>query len=154
MARGGYQRPTNPAPVSGPGQLSRRTDGGPSAPRQPIRALPDAAYGEQATYQEDQRGAPMAAGASPVDTPMPSPADLSSVVPFGEATQRPGEAVTSGAATGAGPGPEALGLGRGAQDDPVIQYMVSALPMLELASNLPFAGPEFKQFVRRLRASS
>ena len=25
--RGGYQQPTNPAPVSGPGSLSQRTDG-------------------------------------------------------------------------------------------------------------------------------
>ena len=26
--RGGYRQPSNPAPVSGPGALSKRTDGG------------------------------------------------------------------------------------------------------------------------------
>ena len=40
---GGYRQPTNPAPVSGPGMLSQRTDGGaidgmtPPANRQPQR---------------------------------------------------------------------------------------------------------------------
>jgi len=28
MPRGGYRQPNNPAPVSGPGALSQRTDGG------------------------------------------------------------------------------------------------------------------------------
>lgn len=146
--RGGYQRPTKPAPVSGPGKLSRRTDGG-----QPVRALTDAAYGEQAQFQADQQGAPMASGGAGVSpSGPPSMPDLSSIVPMGEGTQRPGEPVTAGAPAGAGPGMEALGLDP--QQNPVIQYMADALPMLELAASLPFAGPEFRQFVRRLRATS
>jgi hypothetical protein len=48
---GGYRRPTNPAPVSGPGAHSRRTDG------QPMVDLPDAQYGENAAFQEAQAGA-------------------------------------------------------------------------------------------------
>ena len=32
--RGGYQAPTNPAAISGPGALSQRTDGGPTQPAQ------------------------------------------------------------------------------------------------------------------------
>lgn len=37
--RGGYRRPTNPAPASGPGALSQRTDGGP--PVAPTPEMPE-----------------------------------------------------------------------------------------------------------------
>lgn len=151
MARGGYQRPTNPAPASGPGKLSRRTDGG-----QPTRTLSEPAYGEQQAFQNAQQAAPMASAASQPNAgqggPV-SPADLSSVVPFGEGTQRPQEPVTSGAATGPGPGMDALGASS-PNFDPMAQYMTDALPMLEVASTLPFANTEFRQFVRRLRGMS
>lgn len=49
MTSGGPRRPTNPAPVSGPGAMSKRTDGGPA---QKLRDLPDAQYGEAATYRD------------------------------------------------------------------------------------------------------
>lgn len=92
---GGYRTPANPAPVSGPGALSQRTDG------QPAMQLPDAAYGEQAAFQEAQAGAPMAM--EPMVRPSgPPPAGLM------DPTQRPDEPVTAGAALGAGPGPEVL----------------------------------------------
>ena len=150
MARGGYRAPTKPAPTSGPGKMSRRTDGGPGA-RQPMATLPNPAYGEQATYRQDQQGAPMAASPSPSGGPQMPSADLSQVTPFGAPTQRPNEPITAGAASGAGPGPEALGLGQG--QDPSRQYLDGLLPMLELAANLPAAGLAFRQFVRRLRGS-
>jgi hypothetical protein len=143
-APGGYRPPANPAPVSGPGRLSRRTDG------QPQVQLPDAAYGEQKTFRTDQAGAPMAATPGPGDTPMVSPADLSSVVGFGEPTGRPGEPVTAGAAAGPGPGVEALGLAD--DDDPGIRHLRDSLPALELMANQPNAGRALKQFVRRVRA--
>jgi hypothetical protein len=57
MARGGYQQPSSPAPVSGPGAGSKRTDGGPV---QKLRELPDANYGEAATYRDLQQSAPLA----------------------------------------------------------------------------------------------
>lgn len=147
--RGGYQRPRKPAAVSGPGRLSQRTDGGPG---QPVRALNDAAYGEQATFRSDQQSAPMASTPGPNDPGQAAPpADTSQVIPFGAPSQRPGEPITAGAATGAGPGTEALGMG-GA--DPGMQYMRALLPMFEIASTLPSANQEFRQFVRRLRASA
>ena len=56
MEQGGYRKPTNPAPVSGPGALSQRTDGGPTQPATYISGLPQ---GEgQATYDQ-QLAAPM-----------------------------------------------------------------------------------------------
>lgn len=152
-ARGGYRKPSNPAPASAPGALSKRTDGGPSAPKQPIRALPDAAYGEQATFRADQQGAPMSATAKPQAGQAGPLADLSQVVPFGAPSQRPDEPVTAGAPSGPGPGPEALGIGNQG-NDPGLQYVRQLLPMFELAAQLPTSSVEFRQFVRRLRAGA
>jgi hypothetical protein len=149
--RGGYRRPAKPAPASGPGKLSRRTDGGPA--KQPLRALPDAAYGEQATFRGDQQGAPMAkAQTAPQGAPAPQ-ADLSRVVPFAADSQRPGEPVTAGAAAGAGPGMEALGFA-GDENDPGVQYIRDLLPMLEVAASLPNSTFGLRQFVRQLRGMS
>lgn len=149
MARGGYRKPAKPAPASGPGRLSRRTDGGPG---QPVRALSDAAYGEQKTYREDQAGAPLASAPGAAQTPAGPLADLSRLVPFEAPTQRPGEPVTAGAATGPGPGLDSLGLDQA--NDPGIRYMREMLPMLEIAAMLPTSSFEFRQYVRRLRGSS
>lgn len=140
---GGYRAPSKPAPVSGPGRMSRRTDG------QPVASLPDAAYGEQQTFKAAQQGAPMAE-AQGMGGPMVSPLDMSRVVPFDAPTQFPGEPITSGADAGAGPGSTVLGLNR---PDPASQALKAALPALTVAANQPFASVEFRQMVRRLRAS-
>ncbi len=148
MAQGGYRPPTSPAPVSGPGRLSRRTDG-----KQAVQTLPDADYGEQATFRQDQQGAPMAAAPGGADAQaMVSPADLSSIVPMGAPTANAGEPVTAGAAAGAGPGMEALGLDS-AENDPGVQNLRRILPSLELMASLPTAGEAARAFVRRVRAS-
>ncbi len=92
MPRGGYQRPKHPAPVSGPGKLSRRTDGGPASQTPAyIEGLP---YGEGQETLDLQREAPMAA-AEPVRR-------------LTDPTDRPDEPVTAGSPFGAGPGPEVL----------------------------------------------
>lgn len=107
---GGMRRPTNPAPVSGPGQLSQRTDGGPQQVQADVSGMP---YGENQELEQMQSAAPMSAsptarsprarqrqagkagkaaggmGASPLMAP----------------TQRPDEPVTAGAPVGPGPGP-------------------------------------------------
>lgn len=107
--RGGYQRPNNPAPVSGPGRLSRRTDGGPA---QNVADLPNAGYGENAEFTEVQGAAPMSASPPP---PAPGGAGLSAMLgaapgaepptPFTAPTERPEEPLTAGAPIGPGPGP-------------------------------------------------
>lgn len=115
--------------------------------------LTDAAYGEQATYQQDQSGAPMAATPAPGQQGQQAPPlDLSGVVPMGAPTQHPGMPVTAGADSGAGPGMAALGTAN-PDNDPGQAYMRNMLPMFELAANLPTSTIEFRQFVRRLRAS-
>ena len=53
-SRGGYRQPSNPAPVSGPGALSARTDGGAGSSKQPIRRIPGQAYGEGKAFFKKQ----------------------------------------------------------------------------------------------------
>lgn len=142
---GGYRAPANPASVSGPGAMSRRTDGNPA------QALVDAPYGEQKTFQELQSGAPMGGG-QPASTGAPpvTPIDTAGVTPLGDPSQMPNEPITAGADVGAGPGSAALG---GQVPDPAMQYSKDLLPVLTLVANMPWASVEFRQMVRRLRAS-
>ena len=58
---GGYRQPSSPSPVSMPGALSRRTDGGPAQTTVPMTG---AAYGENADYNDIQSSAPLAAAPS------------------------------------------------------------------------------------------
>lgn len=109
MARGGYRKPENPAPVSGPGALSRRTDGGPT---QGAKYMSGGQYGEGKQLQELQKSAPMAASAKPsVSAPQGAmaQANMPPIVPLTAMTQRPDEPVTAGLPIGPGPGPEILG---------------------------------------------
>lgn len=93
--RGGYRKPANPAPVSGPGALSQRTDSSPSQPATYISGLPQ---GEgQATY-EQQVSAPMA-GTAPVR-------EMPPIVPLSAPTQFPNQPISYGSNWGEGPGPD------------------------------------------------
>lgn len=100
MPRGGYQKPSNPAPVSGPGKLSRRTDGGPT---QAPKLIPSGGkYGERKALAEQQAAAPMAGNPIP---PMAAPKVAAPVTPVTNLfapTERPDEPVTAGAPVGAG----------------------------------------------------
>ena len=127
---GGYQPPANPAPVSGPGSLARRTDGGPGA-SQPQMALPDAKYGEAKAFQQQQAGAPMASlsslGApSPQPSAAPQQPQMDLPIPLTDPTMRPGEPVTHGADAGAGPGLSSLNL-----PNPVGQQHATALSLVQ-----------------------
>lgn len=130
---GGYRAPANPAPVSGPGALSQRTDG------QPAMQLPDAAYGEQAEFQAIQGGAPMALEAGP-----PPPPGLL------QPTQRPDEPVTSGAALGPGAGPEAV-----MDSDAALREMSGLdryMPMMEKMASRDDAPRAFRALVQYVKA--
>lgn len=140
---GGYRAPSKPAAVSGPGRLSKRTDG------QPIAQLPDAAYGEQKTYREQQKGARVAE-ASPMGGPMVPPVDMSRVTPLNAPSEFPGEAVTAGADAGLGPGSSVLGR----PADPSLENLVQMLPTLEIMASMPGASEGFRRFVRMVRGNS
>lgn len=122
-----------------------------------MRDLPDAAYGEQATFQGDQSGAPMAmtgpgglSGGVPSMSPEGEP-----IIPLNAPTNRPDESGQSGAAMGPGLGPESLGLVNPSQqlEQADVDKIKSALPMLEYMSNLPGAMPSTRQLVRRLKGA-
>lgn len=95
---GGYRQPMNPAPVSPPGALSQRTDGGAiDGMTQPAQRYSGFAYGENKALEDQQAGAPMMG--------MPSFADI---VPLSAPSVRPDEPLTSGINFGDGPGREAM----------------------------------------------
>jgi hypothetical protein len=100
--RGGRQRPSNPAPVSGPGALSQRTDGGPG---QPIRVAPGGDFGERKALVDQQRAAPLASQASPGAAGQ-APRPVTPIGPDGifGGTDRPGEPLTAGIDFGPGAG--------------------------------------------------
>ncbi len=127
---GGYREPSSPAPVSGPGALSQRTDG------QGIRRLPDAAYGESKEFEEIQAGAPVAKATS---------IDTSGIVPMDAPTQYPEQPVTSGVNAGAGDGAPDL-------DEEDLLRLGSYLPVLKFAASQPQATNATRQYVRQLAA--
>lgn len=103
MPRGGQRRPRNPAPVSGPGALSRRTDGGPA---NPILDAPSPQYGAGVQLQNQVAAAPLAQGpGGPPAAAEPSmgPGDMRAVLgDLYAPTQRPDEPVTAGIPYGPG----------------------------------------------------
>ena len=104
--QGGYRQPSNPAPVSGPGSLSRRTDG------QGARYMAGGEYGEGQEMMDLQTSAPMSK--APEQPRMRRPRGGGQVVeegmrptPLFAPTERPNEPITAGAPFGPGPGPSA-----------------------------------------------
>lgn len=98
--QGGYRKPTNPAPASGPGALSQRTDGSPTQAATYIPGLP---YGQGQQTYDNQVAAPMAGNT------VPQMAGID-VTPLSAPTQFPDEPGTAGIDMGAGVGSAAMGL--------------------------------------------
>ncbi|HEY6019379.1 MAG TPA: hypothetical protein VIY48_05570 [Candidatus Paceibacterota bacterium] len=136
------------AEVSGPGQFSKRTD---KAVGEANRNLPDAGYGEQAQYQAAQEGMQKP---QQVDVSGMNFADLfgdaaSRVIPLGAPTGQPDVPVTSGAASGAGPGEEALNLSDQRSED--LQRLNDSMTVLEFMANQPGASWAMRNYVRQLK---
>lgn len=148
--------PQNPAGVSGPGALSKRTDGGPA---QALRDLPDAKYGENSQFQSLQQGASLSA--SPTPQGQGQPFDVNSlppnplagqVTPLSAPTSRPDEPVTSGAAMGAGPGTSAIGPTPMQVEGQTVSKISQALPYFQMLANMNNADPSTRLFVNLLGA--
>ena len=103
--RGGYRQPSNPAPVSGPGALSQRTDG------QGARYMAGGEYGEGQELMDLQTSAPMSQAPSPTPRGRAPRAQAApegaKPTPLFAPTERPDEPITAGAPFGPGPGPAA-----------------------------------------------
>ena len=149
--QGGYRKPSNPAPVSGPGSLSQRTDGGPG---QPVREVPAAYYGERQEMRDIQGGAQMAQGSMPAGSPtMPSngmtppSAPVSpgqGITPLTDPTERPDEPITAGAPLGAGPGPT--------PQPNEAANLLPYLPVLEARANMPESSQTLRNIVNYLKS--
>lgn len=146
--QGGYRRPSNPAPVSGPGALSRRTDG------QGARYIPGGEYGEGQEMMDLQTSAPMAKSSDQPRMRQGRPGrqiveEGMRPTPLFAPTERPDEPITAGAPFGPGPGPAPgpSGPAPAAQSPIVAKY----LPYLEEATRWPDTPDTFKSLVRYLQ---
>jgi hypothetical protein len=147
MASGGYRQPSSPAPVSGPGALSKRTDGGPG---QPVRAPSGGAYGDRQELEQLQQAAPLAASpGGDVGAPQPAQDLTAGLVGFDAPSQEPDTPITAGAALGDGPGLEALGLP--SQPDEDMRRLVGWLPAFEHMANVPGSSKAARNLVRYLK---
>jgi hypothetical protein len=142
---GGYRKPSQPAPVSGPGAGSKRTDGGPA---QKLRDLPDAQYGEAATFRSLQEKAPLAQTPSAkAPTSKLVGGGAGSGTPFNAPSARPDEPITSGLGMGAAGVSAAEQMQAGD-----LEKLRAYLPALIEAAGRPDATPSFKNYVRILRS--
>lgn len=139
---GGYRRPSNPQPISGPGALSQRTDGG--VPKYDVTGL---GYGDNAAVNELQSAAPLGApsGGGQSAPPVQRPPGL------GEPTAFPEQPVTAGADAGAGPGSADIGLNQNAEHE-LRQALGPRLQVFMRMADAPYATPTFKRQVRQLIA--
>lgn len=149
---GGKRTPNRPAPVSGPGQLSQRTDGGPQQVQANMTGMP---YGENAEFNTMQSMAPMSASSS-AKSPRASAREAKSMgggmsaTPLFAPTQRPDEPVTAGAPFGPGEGrmTQPNSSQQAIADAAIIgKYLPDLMSMAE-QDDTPVA---FKRFVRHLR---
>jgi len=144
--QGGYRQPANPAPVSGPGPMSQRTDRG-----QPIRDPEGLPYGDNRELRTVQGAAPMSqAGAQ---TGPASPAvQLAQMSPDLYApTDRPGEPLTSGVDFGPGVGSSAMGPQR-MPEGPTKERLLAMMPVLAAAAEQSYASDELRAVVNMMRS--
>lgn len=138
-AQGGYRKPGNPAPVSGPGALSRRTDG---------RVAEGFAYGMNKQINEQAAAAPLAKGPSfnAGSARMGEQKSLSPITPLTAPTMNPDESVMAGINMGGGPGAEALMLPSNQDNAAEFNKSISSYyPVLSYVASRPNTSPETRR---------
>lgn len=147
MARGGYRKPMNPAPVSGPGSLSKRTDGGP-ADTQAAKYVSGLPWGQGQELMNIQKSADLAATPNIEQASIPNmgfaSAAATPIIPLNAPTQMPNIPVTDGADGGLGRNMSSLGLVNPTQT----QYQNAYQLFQQIASN-PDASPTVKYLAQR-----
>lgn len=150
---GGSRTPGSPAPVSGPGALSKRTDG------QGTKYVSGLPYGEGQDFVDLQSSAPMAKAASPSPNTRQGSAAATGArlpTPLGAPTERPDEPLTEGNPMGAGAGEGVLThrpMGAGSREvfKADAKSLAPYLPGLLRAAEATDAPQGFVRFVRYLR---
>ena len=151
---GGKRTPASPKPVSGPGRLSQRTDGGPQQVQAEMTGMP---YGENAEFNTMQSAAPMSA--SPTVRPSRGGGRAASgggrggspMSPLFAPTQRPDEPLTAGAPFGPGDGPMMQGEMYQTDYDDDMKTIKSYLQDIEIAATFQNAPKTFKLLVNYLK---
>ena len=143
---GGERTPAHPAPVSGPGAYSARTDGGPV---HMAEAMSSGKYGETQALGQLAASAPPppSAGNAALAQAIQAPSS------FGEATASPNTPVTAGAQYGPGPGPEALQANNSLRQVAMQYAQSGALAVMMHVADSDDATPDFKAYVRQLVAA-
>lgn len=142
-AQGGYRKPGNPAPVSGPGALSRRTDG---------RVAEGFAYGMNKQINEQAASAPLkkAPSFNAGSARMGEVRSMTPVTPVTAPTMDQNDPITNGVPIGAGANSIA-GLPSGPVEDPDINMIRDYYPMLEFWASQPGTSQATKDYVQYLR---
>lgn len=121
---------------------------------QAAKYIPGQAYGQGQATMQQQKAAPMKGEMPAVTTQAGALTGRGQrVLPLTEPTTRPNEPVTAGAATGAGPGNEALMLPLTTQgnEDPDIVMIRNYFPILEFWASQPGTSQATKDYVQFLR---
>lgn len=149
--QGGYRRPANPAPVSGPGAMSQRTDG------QPARYMSGGQYGEGQELMEMQTSAPMSESGTSAPSVRPSAGrgrasaaggSTGGVTGLFAPSERPDEPITAGMPFGAGENP----MEPTRQPKPYDLAIVDKyLPAMRQAAAMEGAPDRFRALVRYLQ---
>jgi hypothetical protein len=142
-AQGGYRKPGNPAPVSGPGALSRRTDG---------RVAEGFAYGMNKQINEQAAAAPLkkAPSFNAGSARMGEMRSMTPITPVTAPTMDPNDPITNGVPVG--PGANSIaGLPSGPAEDPDINMIRDYYPMLEFWASQPGTSQATKDYVQYLR---
>ena len=129
MTSGGSQKPANPAPVSRPGSLSQRTDGGPT---QAATYMPGLPYGTGGENMANQTAAPLAGNPTAAVASAAPAQDMAPLPTLSDPTAFPDRPLTYGADAGDGPDSSILNLP--AMATPQIEtpiQIVQALYMLD-----------------------
>lgn len=160
MPRTRNRRNPGPDGRANNGGVRTGTPGTPYANRSDLRQAPTAAtgqeYGQAGRQLASQRAVPLASTPPPPRPPANAATQTGGMGPrerpaFDRPTERPGEPLTTGVASGPGAGPEILaGTNR---PDPELEALRPYLPTLDLLASQPNASPTARMFVRRLRGS-
>lgn len=149
MPRGGYRKPAKPAPVSGPGAHSARTDGGVAK-----MTMPNAEYGEAADFEQIQSGASMNREGGGMSAPPMNPQPTTQVIPLNAPSQWADVPVTDGVDMGAGRGSSALNLPFGSEGQQDARFFARYMPVLIDIASRDTTPPSVKRAIRQLMADS
>lgn len=147
--RGGQRTPRDPAPVSGPGKLGRRTDGGPSA-APPVSDAPVARHGEGPVTEAIEQAGPGARGPAAGGGGRPGGGGVAVPPSIGDPFAPSDDPAADPFEQPSRPDPAA----QRRQSDQFLDTMMigPALPVMEAVASRPNSSQATRNIVRRMRS--